>query len=161
MNHAINYMQAAIDEACIGKANNHGGPFGAVVVLNGDIIGRGHNRVCVDLDSTQHGEMVAIRNAYKEIGNICSTEFYRPLEGSVLYTTCYPCPMCLGACLWSGISKIYYGCTSYDAKQIGFDDETFHEYFSLNDKAKSLLVQDIKNYAACKKLFDEYNGVHY
>jgi guanine deaminase len=129
-------MQVAIEEAREGMKNNHGGPFGAVVVLSGEIIGQGHNKVCIDLDPTQHGEIVAIRSAYEKVNARPTSErLYRPIEGAVMYTTCYPCPMCIGACLWSGITKIIYGCTSHDAKQIGFDDELFYGYLALNEKA--------------------------
>ena len=156
------YMQIAIEEARQGMEADHGGPFGAVVVLNGVVIGRGHNRVLADADPTQHGEIAAIRDAYK---NICSTlskeDQLRPLTGAVLYTTCYPCPMCLGACLWSGISKIYYGCPSKDAAEIGFDDTVFYEYLKLGDKADHILSQDKDYYENCKKLFEDYNGSIY
>jgi len=157
-----NYMQVAIDEARQGMFEKHGGPFGAVVVKNGVVAGRGHNRVLFDSDPTQHGEIVAIRDAYiKSNSQIEKGIIFRPLKDATLYTTCYPCPMCLSACLWSGISKIYYGCTSDDAALIGFDDAAFYEYFTLNKKAFKLLEQDKDNYKSCLKLFNDYKGIMY
>ncbi len=119
------YMQAAIEEALEGIALRHGGPFGAVIVRDGRIVGRGHNRVLADNDPTCHGEIAAIRDACKSLGTY-------DLTGCELYTTGEPCPMCLFACLWANISRVYFGCTLEDNAAIG--SSTFTLFFSGNLK---------------------------
>ncbi len=103
--HAENeYMELAIKKAREGICHAHGGPFGSVIVLDGKIVGQGHNMVLKNNDSTCHGEISAIRNAEAVLGTF-------DLSGAVLYTTGEPCPMCLAACLWASIQTVYYGCT--------------------------------------------------
>ncbi|MBQ4252192.1 MAG: nucleoside deaminase, partial [Erysipelotrichaceae bacterium] len=101
------YMQAAIEEAYRGIVARDGGPFGAIVVRDGEVIGRGHNRVIGNNDPTCHGEIDAIRNA-------CATLKTHDLSGCQIYTTGEPCPMCLFACKWANIEAIYYGGTIED-----------------------------------------------
>ena len=110
------FMQLAIDEALAGIAQGHGGPFGSVVVKDGTLVGRGHNRVLSDVDSTAHGEIVAIRNAEQALHSY-------DLSECTLYTTGEPCPMCLYAILWANIEAVYYGCTIEDNAAIGFRDQ--------------------------------------
>ena len=98
------YMKLAIDEAREGIYNSHGGPFGSVIVKDDEIVGRGHNMVLKNNDSTAHGEISAIRDAEKRLKTF-------DLSGCELYTTGEPCPMCLAACMWANIDKVYYGCT--------------------------------------------------
>ncbi len=112
------YMEEAIEEALEGIKKGHGGPFGCVIVKDDRIIGRGHNKVLKDCDSTAHGEMVAIRDAEKNLKTY-------DLSGCSLYTTGEPCPMCLYAIMWANIEKVYYGCTIKDNAEIGFRDEKF------------------------------------
>ena len=114
------YMQVAIDEALDGISRQHGGPFGCVIVKDGRIVGRGHNRVLKNNDPTCHGEVSAIRDAGQKLGTF-------DLSGCELYTTGEPCPMCLCACLWANIDRVYYGCTIEDNELIGFRDEDFDE----------------------------------
>ncbi len=118
------FMQRAIELARKGMHGGDGGPFGAVVVREGKIIGEGWNRVLATNDPTAHGEVVAIRDACGK-GNVFS------LEGCEIYTTGQPCPMCLGAIHWARIGAIYYGFSIADAAGIGFDDRRFFEQFSL------------------------------
>ena len=106
------FMSEAVKEAQIGIRARHGGPFGCVVVKNGQIVGRGHNQVIGNQDATCHGEMQAIRDASKNLKTF-------DLSGCVLYTTAEPCPMCLGAILWSNIAEVYYGCDVKDTENIG------------------------------------------
>ncbi len=113
------YVEAAIAEAIAGVERGHGGPFGAVVVRDGVIIGRGHNQVVTWLDPTAHAEVLAIRLACRETGRF-------DLHGCELYTTCEPCPMCYAAAWWARISTIHYGCTRGDAEQFGFDDSAIY-----------------------------------
>lgn len=150
----MNFMTKAIMEAYEGINNKHGGPFGCVIVKDGKIIGQGHNKVLLNKDPTCHGEMEAIRNACKNIGN-------HDLSGCELYTTAEPCPMCLGAILWSNIKKVYYGCNQKDTDSIGFRDEKFYDFF--NGKSEILKQQEFER-SECLKLFDDYsrtNGVRY
>lgn len=109
-------MQRAIDLATEGVRRGDGGPFGALVALNGEVIGEGWNRVLRDTDPTAHAEVLAIRAAARRLG--------RPhLEGCVLYTSCEPCPMCLAAAHWARLDRIYYALSGEDAARIGFDDQ--------------------------------------
>ena len=151
MNRETNYMMEAIKEAEAGVMLKHGGPFGAVVVRNGEIIGRGHNMVVGSNDPTAHGEVVAIRDACNKIGNF-------DLSEADLYTTCYPCPMCLGAILWSRIQKVYYCANSEDAARIGFDDSVFYKKLEDLEYIKDLFVFDKDNAQFCSELFDKYKN---
>jgi len=142
-------MKLAIEEAKTGIALKHGGPFGAVVIRDGVIIGRGHNRVLVSNNPTAHGEVEAIRDA-------CKTNGSHDLSGCVLYTTCYPCPMCLGAILWARIEKVYFCLSTEKAKDLGFDDSLFYEMFNDEKALKQLLVHDDNDQSECETLFEEY-----
>ena len=113
-------MHAAIKEAFKGIEKNHGGPFGAVIVNNGKIIAKAHNRVLLSNDPTAHAEINAIRKASKKLALF-------DLSGCEIYSTCMPCPMCLGAIKWANIKTLYYGATSQDADAIGFRDQKFYE----------------------------------
>ena len=124
-------MQCAFDEAASGVRNNQGGPFGAVVVLEGKIVGRGHNRVTSDNDPTAHAEIVAIREACKALG-----AFH--VDGAVLYVTCEPCPMCLAAVYWAHIKTICYCYDRNDAAKIGFDDNFIYDEISLPIKQRKI-----------------------
>lgn len=104
-------MKRAIEEAREGIRAGHGGPFGTVIVKDGQIVGRGHNCVLRDHDATCHGEVAAIRDAGRHLGTY-------DLTGCELYTTGEPCHMCLCACMWANIRKIYYGCTIADNGRI-------------------------------------------
>ena len=123
----IEFMRQAIAEAREGIHAGHGGPFGTVIVKDGKIVGRGHNCVLSLNDPTCHGEVAAIRDAGKKLGTF-------DLSGCELYTTGEPCHMCLCACMWANISKIYYGCTIEDNSIIGFRDGKFDEIFGGRDK---------------------------
>jgi len=114
MNHKL--MQRAIDLAAEGVRNGDGGPFGALVARDDEVLGEGWNRVLRDSDPTAHAEVTAIRTAAQRLG--------RPhLAGCVLYTSCEPCPMCLAAAYWAHLDRIYYALSGEDAARIGFDDQ--------------------------------------
>ena len=115
------YIEVAKELAEENLVTNDGGPFGACVVKNGKIIGKGSNSVIKDNDPTAHAEINAIRNACKNINSY-------DLDGCELYTTSYPCPMCLSAIIWSNIKSVYYGNTKEDAEEIGFRDDFIYEY---------------------------------
>ena len=144
------FMQVAIDEARDGIFNGDGGPFGSVIVKDGQIVGQGHNRVVSSNDPTCHGEVSAIRDACTNLGTF-------DLSGCELYTTGEPCHMCLCASLWANIDVIYYGCTIEDNGLIGFRDDTFDQLFGGRDKLTEYLVCVDRD--ACLKLFDEYNSI--
>lgn len=117
----MDFMEEAVLEAEKNLLTNDGGPFGAVIVKDGEIIARGHNEVLKNNDPTCHAEMQTIRAAAKALGSF-------DLSGCVLYTSCYPCPMCLAATIWANIKVIYYGNTAEDAAQIGFRDDYIYKF---------------------------------
>jgi tRNA(Arg) A34 adenosine deaminase TadA len=140
------YMKIACDLAEY-SVENCGGPFGAVIVdISGNIVGKGHNRVTMDNDPTQHAEIVAIRNACHNLNTFS-------LSGYTIYTSCEPCPMCLSAIYWARIENIYFGNTRYDAKEIGFDDEFIYNEIKTDVTSRIIPMQQIcQDYA--KKSFD-------
>ncbi|MEF9915909.1 MAG: nucleoside deaminase [Lachnospiraceae bacterium] len=144
------YMKEALREAYDGIRLGHGGPFGSVIVKEGEIIGRGHNCVIRDNDPTMHGEVAAIRDACKKINSF-------DLSGSEIYTTAEPCPMCLGALLWAGVKTIYYGCNRHDTEQIGFRDNVFYEMMEDTGSTNRLVELDR---VSCKELFDSYQKMN-
>lgn len=144
------YMQQAIDQAHLGIHAGDGGPFGSVVVKEGKVVGRGHNRVLGTTDPTAHGEVEAIRDACRRLGT-------HDLSGCDIYTTGEPCHMCLCACLWANISHIYYGCTIADNALIGFRDKQFDMLFAGRDKLDAYLSMCDRD--ACLQLFDLYRNL--
>ncbi|MGI8467889.1 MAG: nucleoside deaminase [Pyrinomonadaceae bacterium] len=114
------FMRRAIELARKGMETDAGGPFGAVVVKDGEIIGEGCNRVTSTNDPTAHAEIVAIRAACQNLNSF-------QLDGCILYTSCEPCPMCLGAIYWARPAKIFFACTREDAANIGFDDQFIYD----------------------------------
>lgn len=145
------YMALAIEEARIGIENNDGGPFGTVIVKDDKIIATGHNKVLKTNDPTCHGEVDAIRKA-------TSVLHTHDLSGCVLYTTGEPCPMCLCACMWANIDKIYYGCTIKDNESIGFRDNLFDQKFGGRKELDNYLIQIDRD--KCLELFDYYNKMN-
>lgn len=101
----------------------HGGPFGAVIVKDGEVVASGYNNVLKDNDPTAHAEIQAIRAACKKLNTF-------DLTGCELYTSCYPCPMCLGAIIWANIKTVYYGNTKEDAANIGFRDDMIYDFIN-------------------------------
>lgn len=148
----IELMRQAIAEAREGIHAGHGGPFGTVIVKDGKIVGRGHNCVLLLNDPTCHGEVSAIRDAGKNLGTF-------DLSGCELYTTGEPCHMCLCACMWANISKIYYGCTIEDNSIIGFRDGKFDEIFGGRDKLDDYMLEIGRD--ECLKLFEEYKNMQH
>jgi guanine deaminase len=118
------FMAEAIRLAIEGVSAGRGGPFGAVVVKEGQIIGRGCNEVTATNDPTAHAEVVAIREACKSLGTF-------HLDGCELYASCEPCPMCLSAIYWSRIERYYFGCTAQDAAAIQFADDVIRHELSV------------------------------
>ena len=143
------YMRMAINEARKGIRNQHGGPFGAVIVKDGVVVGKGHNQVLKNNDPTCHGEMMAIHKACKTLGTF-------DLSGCELYTTGEPCPMCMAAILWANIEKVYYGCNIFDTEKIGFRDAVFYKMQEPGEREKLVVELDRK---ACLKLYAEYESL--
>ena len=129
------FMKRAI-ELSKESINSGGGPFGSVIVKNDKIISEGINRVTVNNDPTAHGEIVAIRNACKELNTF-------NLSNCSLYSSCEPCPMCMSAIYWSRIGKVYYANTRDDAKKIEFDDSFIYSEISKENKDRSILMEQI------------------
>ena len=142
------FMQIAIQEAREGISNGDGGPFGTAIVRDGVLIASGHNHVLAYNDPTCHGEVDAIRKACKRLGTF-------DLTGCELYTTGEPCHMCLCACMWANISKIYYGCTIADNEIIGFRDNKFDQIFGGRDKLGGYMTEIDRE--ACLRLFQDYS----
>lgn len=130
------FMRRAIELAIQGMENNEGGPFGCVIVKNGEIIGEGNNRVTSSNDPTAHAEVVAIRNACKNLNSF-------QLDGCEIYTSCEPCPMCLGAIYWARPNHIYFGCSRTDAAEIGFDDDFIYSELNLEITKRSIKTEQI------------------
>ncbi|CAN5908188.1 guanine deaminase [soil metagenome] len=114
------FMREAIRLSVEKMKEGYGGPFGAVVVRDGEIIARGFNNVTSSHDPTAHAEVDAIRKACQVLGTW-------QLEGCDLYTSCEPCPMCLGAIYWARPRRVFYGCSKADAARAGFDDQFIYE----------------------------------
>jgi len=134
------FMKRAI-ELSIKSVNTGGGPFGCVIVKGGKIVAEGSNKVTSTNDPTAHGEIVAIRDACKKLNDF-------NLQGSELYSTCEPCPMCLSAIYWARINKIYYANTREDARKIDFDDSLIYSEFKKNiNERKIPMIQMMRNEA--------------
>lgn len=116
----LKFMRRAIELAQNGIDSNEGGPFGCVVVKNGEIVGEGNNCVTSTNDPTAHAEVVAIRNACEKLNSF-------QLEDCVIYTSCEPCPMCLGAIYWARPKQVFFACNREDAANVGFDDDFIYE----------------------------------
>ena len=149
-----NYMKIAKELSEENLNTNTGGPFGACVVKNENIIGRGSNHVLINNDPTAHAEIVAIREACKNLGTY-------DLSGCELYTSCYPCPMCLSAIIWSNIKKVYYGNTKEDAAEIGFRDDNIYKYIknlTENYDDNSILELESIDRDETIKVFDKFKN---
>lgn len=124
------YMKRANELAKYSMDNNKGGCFGSVIVKDNVIVGEGYNTVISDNDPTCHGEINAIRNACKNLNTF-------DLSGCELYTSAYPCPMCLGAIMWANIKTVYYGATEQDTGSIGFRDDFMYAW--INNRSEDVL----------------------
>ena len=144
------FIQMAVELSEKNIEENKGGPFGAVVVLNDEVIGIGTNLVTSTNDPTAHAEIVAIRNACKNIGNFS-------LKGAELYTSCEPCPMCLAAIYWARMEKIFYANDRYDAAEIDFDDSYIYDEISLPVEKRSIKMIKINENKA-KIVFNNWKN---
>lgn len=129
------FMRQAI-ELAVENIKNGGGPFGAVIVKDGAVVATGANRVTANNDPTAHAEVCAIRAACTKLGTF-------DLSGCVIYTSCEPCPMCLGAIYWAHIDKIYYGANQLDAANVDFDDSFIYRELELTPDKRNKPVENI------------------
>jgi len=150
MNREMKFMLEAIKLGKEGMQNNEGGPFGCVIVKDDVIVGRGSNKVISTNDPTAHAEVTAIRDA-------CNNLQTFQLEGCEIYTSCEPCPMCLGAIYWARPSKIYYGNTRQDAADIGFDDSLIYHEITLPFQQRKIAIECLGRNEAIK-MFEEWSS---
>lgn len=137
------FMIEAVTAALKGMENNEGGPFGCVIVKDGKIVGRGNNKVTSHNDPTAHAEIMAIRDACKNLNTF-------QLEGCEIYTSCEPCPMCFGAIYWARPDKVFYGCSQQDAADINFDDEFIYKEIELPYEKRSIPFEQLARDMALK-----------
>ena len=144
------FMNEAIELSEKGMRNNEGGPFGCVIVKDDKIIGRGNNQVCTTNDPTAHAEIIAIRAACKTLGTF-------QLEDCEVFTSCEPCPMCLGAIYWARARKIYFANNRKDAAEAGFDDSIIYQEINSDLKDRKILMINLSREAA-QKTFKEWSA---
>ena len=144
------FMQEAIKLAIDGVHNNEGGPFGCIIVKDGEIIGKGNNKVTSTNDPTAHAEIIAIRDACLNLNSF-------QLKGCTIYTSCEPCPMCLGAIYWARPDKVYFASNKTDAANVGFDDAFIYKEIDLDYTKRSIEFEQKSRKEALKafKLWEE------
>lgn len=150
------YMKRANELAKYSMDNNKGGCFGSVIVKDGVIVGEGYNTVTSNNDPTRHGEINAIKNTCKNMSTF-------DLSGCELYTSAYPCPMCLGAIMWANIKTVYYGATAQDTGNIGFRDDFMYEWLNnKNEDSLRLIEMDRKECVEVQKMWlDKDDKIEY
>ena len=150
------YMKRANELAKYSMDNNKGGCFGSVIVKDGVIVGEGYNTVTSDNDPTRHGEINAIKNTCKNMSTF-------DLSGCELYTSAYPCPMCLGAIMWANIKTVYYGATAQDTGNIGFRDDFMYEWLNnKNEDSLRLIEMDRKERVEVQRMWlDKDDKIEY
>ncbi|MFN0140462.1 MAG: nucleoside deaminase [Pyrinomonadaceae bacterium] len=144
------FMTRAIELARAGIEHDLGGPFGCVVVKDGRVVGEGNNQVTSTNDPTAHAEIIAIREACRSLSSF-------QLDGCTIYTSCEPCPMCLGAIYWARPEKVFYACTRDDAAAIGFDDDFIYEELVKANTAREMAMQNIMRDEALA-VFNEWSA---
>ncbi|MEP6952333.1 MAG: nucleoside deaminase [Ginsengibacter sp.] len=144
------FMMEAIALSHQGIENNEGGPFGCLVVKNNIIIGRGNNKVTLTNDPTAHAEIIAIRDACKNINSF-------QLDGCEIYTSCEPCPMCLGAIYWARPAVVYYANTRDDAAAIGFDDAMIYKEMKIDPEHRTIPAINVCRQDALK-IFEHWSN---
>lgn len=148
----LEYLNMAVDIA-MGNIKTGGGPFGAVIACGGDIIATAGNRVTAVKDPTAHAEILAIRLAASRLGT-------HELSGCTLYTSCEPCPMCLGAVYWAGIERVVYSSNRFDAAEAGFSDELIYNEIALppGDRTISFIHRPVDNGTQVFREWKDYPG---
>lgn len=149
------FLRLAVDEALVGIRSGHGGPFGSVIVKDGEMISKGHNMVLCENDPTAHGEVTAIRSACKKMGTI-------DLTGCTLYTSSEPCPMCKAAICWAKVSKVVYAASMEEANSIlGFKDQKMSDAMRSGDDLTLSTHMHIDGYLEPFLEYREKNGIIY
>lgn len=148
MDYKESFLSEAFALAKHSVQSNMGGPFGAIIVLDGIIIGRGVNQVTSKHDPTAHAEIMAIRDA-------CANLKTHNLDGAVLYSTCEPCPMCFSAIYWANLRAVYYASTRHDAAAIGFKDNHIYEEIGLRPDQRSIVFHRVTHPLA-PELFNQW-----
>ena len=146
------YMKLAVQEAEYGVNNKEGGPFGAVIIKNNEIVASSHNTVLLDNDPTAHAEVNTIRKACKKLNTY-------DLSDCILYTTSEPCPMCASAIIWSNIKTVYYGTDRKDVANIGFRDDFIYNYLS-GKEANVLNISQLDR-EKCLDVLNDYKNTMY
>ena len=146
----IHFLNEAIKEARKGVKTGHGGPFGAVIVKDGKIVARGHNRVTSANDPTAHAEITAIRKACRKLKDF-------ELKGCTLYSSCEPCPMCLGAIYWARLDALFYAADRHMAANANFDDAAIYQEIPLTPAKRTLPTTRIE-LPGYRIPFDEWNA---
>lgn len=144
-------MERASELSLLSLRSGLGGPFGCVVVKDGEIIGEGNNQVTRSNDPTAHAEIVAIRTACKNLNSF-------QLDGCEIYTSCEPCPMCLGAIYWARPAAIFYGNSRKDAAEIGFDDQFIYDEIPLGNAERKIPIQHLL-IPSTKEAFQEWKNM--
>lgn len=147
------FMKDAVALSSMGIKNNEGGPFGCIIVKDNTIVGRGYNQVVSNNDPTAHAEIVAIRDA-------CKTLHTFQLDGCEIYSSCEPCPMCLGAIYWARPQVIYYANTRSDAAEIGFDDSMIYDEINTHLKNRKIPAINLGREDALKIFLEWKNKEH-
>lgn len=146
----LEFIEKVIQLAIKNIEETNGGPFAAIIVKENQIIAWGANSVVPNLDPTAHAEILAIREACRILRTIS-------LKGCVMYSSCEPCPMCFGACLWAGLDEVYYSLTMDDAERMGFKDARFYEKIRNPQKNKLILLRKVETPAA-KLIIEKWNS---
>ncbi|KRM88931.1 nucleoside deaminase [Liquorilactobacillus vini] len=151
MSYQKKFMEMAAKQALSNVGTQIGGPFGTVIVKNDQVIVQAHNCVLQNHDPSAHGEITAIRQACQKLGT-------HDLSGYELYTNAYPCPMCLGAIIWSNIKTVYYGNTASDAAKIGFRDDFIYQFIQKNCQNSQILNLQQRDRSLTIKAFQAFQS---
>jgi guanine deaminase len=143
------FLQQAIQLATDNVDSGEGGPYGAVIVKDNRVIAASSNKVTSTIDPTAHAEVMAIRAACKQLNDF-------RLNGCVLYASCEPCPMCLGAIYWARLDKVYYACNRFDAAEANFDDSFIYDEINLLPQQRHIAMHHI-NLPNAREPFDSWN----
>lgn len=151
------FLQQAIDLACENVSNHAGGPYGALIVKNNKVIAASGNRVTANLDPTAHAEVMTIRMACTKLNNF-------KLTGCTLYSSCEPCPMCLGAIYWARLDRVFYACNREDAATAGFDDSFIYNEIPKSPEKRQITMLKLELTDAKKPFLtwnQQDNKLHY
>lgn len=148
----MDYIKMAVDATIEGMNNKIGGPFGATIVCNGEVVAAVSNTMMRDMDPSAHAEMVAVREACKKLGTM-------DLSDCVVYATCEPCPMCVSVMIWAGIKEVYYCNTSEDADKHGFSDIHLRKYLKSEDDSVIKMVK-VEQRDDCDYLFEHFHKLN-